>query len=54
MSDIFKQDQGDVGSPTGTRKPWTAPQIISSEASETASNQLPTFFESTVPTDRPS
>lgn len=37
-----------------TLKPWVAPQIISSKASDTASNELPTFLESTVPTDRPS
>lgn len=35
-------------------KPWVAPKIISSNASDTASDQLPTFLESTVPTDRPS
>ena len=35
-------------------KPWVAPQIISSNARDTASNALPTYIESTVPTDRPS
>jgi hypothetical protein len=36
------------------RKPWVAPALIASDVQDTASNQLPTFIESTVPTDRPS
>ena len=48
------EDQNDVNTRADALKPWVAPQIISSKASDTASNALPTFIESTVPTDRPS
>lgn len=36
------------------RKPWVAPALITSDVLDTANNQLPTFIESTTPTDRPS
>jgi hypothetical protein len=36
------------------RKPWVAPALIASDVQDTANNQLPTFIESTSPTDRPS
>ncbi|WP_156442637.1 MULTISPECIES: hypothetical protein [unclassified Sphingomonas] len=39
---------------TATRKPWMAPALIASDVQDTANNQLPTFIESTTPTDRPS
>lgn len=39
---------------TATRKPWVTPALIASDVQDTANNQLPTFRESTTPTDRPS
>ncbi|WP_422055915.1 hypothetical protein [Sphingomonas sp.] len=36
------------------RKPWVAPALIASDVQDTANNNLPTFIESTTPTDRPS
>jgi hypothetical protein len=48
------EEQNGADARVNALKPWVAPQIISSDARDTASNALPTFIESTVPTDRPS
>lgn len=53
MSDISNRGVSSE-SREGARRVWVAPQIITSAAADTAANQLPTFLESTVPTDRPS